>query len=739
MTKILAIILFLLPAVLMAQQKPSPVSVEQINKLVDLGLSFAKTDSSKAFNYALKAKALADKARYVSGQAGAQRIMGIAWAQKNRVPAAIAAFNKAIQLYTPGKYGSEVGVLYSDIGIALLSQNNRKEALGYFLKAEQLHRLVRDNRNLLTDLNQIGVVYYQGGSNEKAVTYYIEAAALADKINDQTATPQIYNNLGQLMFSDKNYTEATQYFLKAINLNRAANDQRNLGIATLNLANVYTERSDYKKATIEYHNALKAFTAVNFAKGVQVCYNNLGAIALRQGNYEEAIPILEKSLKISRDSKNFTGVALTQQNIAYAYMKMKQFQKAADLYNDAEQSAITYKNNASVFGEIYNHRSMLDSAIGNYRNAFLSRNKYLMIKDSLLNERLSKQINELQTKYETEKKGQQIDLLNRQNTIQSLNLKNQQLQLFRSSLQISKDKLEIDRNKLYLANQQLQLKQKQGLLDKRQLESQKKDIVIARHAITELKSRAQLSRNQRVLAGLAAATVVLILVVLLVSRNMRLQRIKLVAEKALAASVAQQELLNEKLRISGELHDNIGSQLTFIHSSIQNLRTDPENGWRSDLQETENIAVNAIRDLRQTVWFINNTSFTTDDFVIRLREYVKPYQAINNVAIAINNQVPASVILSSAKATHLFRILQEAINNAVKYAAASEIRIDLTQDRRDSMAVSINDNGQGFDTTLQRNGFGLRNMEDRAKRSGGKLAITSAPDKGTSVYVSVPV
>ncbi|RYZ32248.1 MAG: sensor histidine kinase, partial [Sphingobacteriales bacterium] len=200
-----------------------------------------------------------------------------------------------------------------------------------------------------------------------------------------------------------------------------------------------------------------------------------------------------------------------------------------------------------------------------------------------------------------------------------------------------------------------------------------------------------------------------------------------------------QEMLNEKLRISGELHDNIGSQLSFIHSSIQNLRTDPDQGTRSDLQETENIAVNAIRDLRQTVWFINNSSFTADDFVIRLREYIKPYQQINNLAIAISNEVPADVVLSSATATHLFRILQEAINNAIKYAGASEIDIQLRQDGKDSMVVSINDNGQGFDTTQHSNGFGLRNMKDRAQRSGGKLAITSAPDKGTSVEVSVPV
>lgn len=741
------ILLFVIPAFLYAQRTNTAkvkkntqgTEYQQILNLNQLGLQAAKTDSAKAWQYALQVKALAEKSRDFAGLAAAQRIFGLVQASRNHLQPALLAFNSAIQYYQTDNDLKEIGVVYSDIGLAYLAQNYRKEALNYFLKAEQAHRKTNDEHDLLADLNHIGVVYFQSGNNQKAVQYYVSAATLADKLNERAALPQIYNNIGQLLSADKNYSGAEYYFNKAITQNKAVNDHRNLGIASLNLANVYTERAEYKGAIREYNNALEAFKKSNFTKGVQVSYNNLGALALRQERFRDAIPLLENSLNISKSSKNYTGVALTQQNIAYAFMKLKEFDEATKLYNEAEQSATTYKNNASVFGEIYKHRSMLDSAMGNFQGAFSERNKYLQIKDSLLNEKLSKQINELQTKYETEKKEGQINLLNRQSAIQIINLKNQQLQLAQSKLQLSKNQLIIDQNNLYQANQRLELKNKQSLLDKKQMESQHKDIVITRNALSEARSKAELGRSRRMLALLGAAAAGLVFVVILVSRNTRLQRTKLQAEKELEKFRTEQEMLNEKLRISSELHDNIGSQLTFIHSSIQNVRVASKEKTQLILQETEEVAGNTIRDLRQTVWFINNSSFTSEDFTIRLREYLKPYQATGTTTVSIENFVPGDVVLSSVTATHLFRIVQEAINNSIKYAAATQIVVKLSKDINGQLNLCINDNGCGFNTEFQSTGFGLRNMEVRAQKSGGNLTVTSAPKQGTRIQVSVPV
>lgn len=220
---------------------------------------------------------------------------------------------------------------------------------------------------------------------------------------------------------------------------------------------------------------------------------------------------------------------------------------------------------------------------------------------------------------------------------------------------------------------------------------------------------------------------------------MKLQRTKLETEKALAQSSAQQELLNEKLRISSELHDNIGAQLTFIHSSIQGLRLMSHNGNLSSLQETEDLAINTIRDLRQTVWFINNSSFSVEDFTIRLREYIKPYQTSDASVLQINNLAPGHINLSAATATHLFRIVQEAINNSIKYASASKIAINILQKDSDELSINVVDNGKGFDTQQKGTGFGIRSMQSRAKQSGARIEIKSVRNQGTSVEVTVPV
>ncbi|MEJ2711413.1 MAG: ATP-binding protein [Anaerolineales bacterium] len=89
--------------------------------------------------------------------------------------------------------------------------------------------------------------------------------------------------------------------------------------------------------------------------------------------------------------------------------------------------------------------------------------------------------------------------------------------------------------------------------------------------------------------------------------------------------------------------------------------------------------------------------------------------------------------------TGLFRIAQEALNNALKHAQASQVQVTLKQDQdTGNLVLAISDNGTGFDTQMRSGGVGLRGMRARADELNGKLWIESEPGQGTRVSVEVP-
>jgi two-component system sensor histidine kinase UhpB len=96
-----------------------------------------------------------------------------------------------------------------------------------------------------------------------------------------------------------------------------------------------------------------------------------------------------------------------------------------------------------------------------------------------------------------------------------------------------------------------------------------------------------------------------------------------------------------------------------------------------------------------------------------------------------------ALLIDKNKELMLYRIIQEQLNNILKYAQATEISIDVKQ-KGDQLYLTIRDNGIGFDTHQQGNGIGLKNINSRVNFYSGKMKLTSAPGQGCTLEVSIP-
>ncbi len=205
---------------------------------------------------------------------------------------------------------------------------------------------------------------------------------------------------------------------------------------------------------------------------------------------------------------------------------------------------------------------------------------------------------------------------------------------------------------------------------------------------------------------------------------------------------AQLHLQREKQRIARDLHDNVGSQLSVIAANSDYTDFQVGNGTPGSLSVGQ-YARDAMQSLRDTIWAIHQEQVSIVEFRIKLREYLLRQAAlVSNCQFELQANAPDTLILSSVQALNLFRIVQEALQNTLKYGQATHLLVEMRLNGEQDLEVSISDDGRGFDAgTIGHNGLnlGMLNMQHRAQELGGHCRIESAVGMGTQVLVSLPL
>ncbi|KQB99348.1 sensor histidine kinase [Pedobacter sp. Hv1] len=711
-----------------------------IKALNDLAWLYSKTDSAKAMGYALGAKNAAMKKQYVTGLAEAYKSIGHVNSYKNHTALAIQNFNISNDYYTKLNNKREIGGNYNNMGTAYKLVGNLNDALVYFLKAEKIHRGINDLEALGADLNNIGTVYNDLGDLNKAIDYYLQATRITEKGKIPRNNAQTFINIGNILRLQKNYKEGVLYYDKAIKILIDFNDQLNLGIAYINYANIYIDQSAYDKAIHLIDQSVIAFTKANFKRGLQVCYNNLGALYIRQEKYKEAVPILEKSIKIAEESKNFAGLALVQQNIAFSYTKMGAFKQAEEWFDKAEAAALKYnKADVGTFAEIYNHRSSLDSAIGDFKRAFFSRDRYRLIKDSLLNEKLSKQINELNTKYQTEKKQNQISLLSTQNQIQGLQLNKSKLEILNKNLILDKNNLQINTQSLLLERNRSELNQK------------KSETIVKEQKIKLLNTENEIQKLELLKRNITIIIIAAILFFSILIGFLFYNKYKLKQEARLQGEVIKQQDLstravlnaeeNERKRISGELHDGLGQLFSAVKMNLSALTENvdfKDKHGEEMFHKTMSLVDESCKEVRLISHQMAPNVLLKSGLTAAVRDFISKIDArklkINLETFGLQNRLDQNI------ETVLYRVIQETVNNVIKHSGANVLDIQLTKDE-EGINVMIEDNGKGFDTSsLEKfEGIGLKNIKSRVGYLKGSVDFSSNLGSGTLVAIHIPL
>jgi signal transduction histidine kinase len=560
---------------------------------------------------------------------------------------------------------------YNSIGSVAREKGDYDSALVQHYKAAEIGETINatspnDSLNLRTlavSYNNIGGIRYFTGNYDKALEAYLQTLQLFERIKDKPRIASTLNNIGLIHEGKKDYKKALEYYGKSLDQQRLLGNKKGMASCLNNIGNVYAGKMQNDSALLYYEKAVKLNIEIGNRNWLAFNYENIGSIYTRKQDFAKALSYHLQALEIRKELNEIRGMCSSYRSIGELYFRQKN-------YSEAEKNALLAVETAKQLGarpemaDAYLTLAQCDSATGDFRSAFVHHRLYASVKDSILNEESSRQIAEMQTRFETEKKETENKLLLNENKINALEINRQKA----------------NRNMLIIGFSLL------------------------------------------LLAGL-----------FFFNRSRLINRNKMLQEKDLRNKAVFKAQEQEKGRLSKELHDGLGPLLSLIKLNASGIPADPKS--EKMLHEIKELASEGMKEVRTIAHALMPSLLQKGGLKAALQEFIA--QVKQSGLVDVNLVYTINEKLDNEAEVNIYRIVQEAMNNAIKHGNASGILVELTA-AANSIHLVIEDNGKGFDAAAVKKGNGLDNMVWRAEVLKGSVQVESKPGKGTRIDITLP-
>nr|WP_189180482.1 GAF domain-containing sensor histidine kinase [Microbispora rosea] len=198
-------------------------------------------------------------------------------------------------------------------------------------------------------------------------------------------------------------------------------------------------------------------------------------------------------------------------------------------------------------------------------------------------------------------------------------------------------------------------------------------------------------------------------------------------------------VIEERTRMARELHDAVSQKLFSLRLTARAAaalaRTDPERAAEA-IERVERMAGEALTELRAVIVELRPPELDRHGLVGSLRKQAALLDRLHPMTVAFTAEAEPPGELAPEIEVAVLRVTQEALHNAVRHAGATRIDVRLTYEEP-TLVLEVADDGVGFDEAGV-HGLGLPSMSDRAQAVGGRLSVSSAPGRGTTVRLEVP-
>ncbi|WP_192347416.1 ATP-binding protein [Algoriphagus sp. Y33] len=611
-----------------------------------------------------------------------------------------------------------LSLVFTLISFVSFSQDLRKRLGRTYANPDSVDIIFELEKENLQTPNDSGVYYFFVGERynrnyENALAHetFLKSASLLDPTLSNDLISLCYIRLNRLEANSGNWDQALMYSQKGLENATFGLDSNYIGYALLDISVVYHDMEDYAKGVEYGKKAYDLLTHFSKANPTFVAYS-LNAIGINFDDWNKPDSALFYHYKIFENIEKLdsTRITFTFNNIGNTLLKQEKYKEAeswiltAVNLNRKDQDFYSLAANYTNLGTIAyklrdfsNAEVLLDSAY-----------KYVELSQSM-----EKMRDYLEEQYLFHKA--------------------------RGELAVAMDYLEQYSALKDSIFKEERVKMLGELEAKYQVQTKERELAESRAALIEHELLVK-NRNNQILLLVVSLLIILGVAFFFYYRqktkNRHLeQEAKL--HKIYAEQETQKQLHEQRYRISSDLHDNIGAQLTFIVSSLDNLKFFKLSKEKMALKidQISSFTIETVNELRDTIWAMNKDSVSLGDLQARLAGLiVKAKEACPQIEFDLELQdgLQNDLLLNSMEGVNYYRVAQEAVNNAIKHSGADHIKIVFSR-QNGHIRICIEDNGRGMDQAGI--GNGLINMKNRAERIGRDLKIQSSLGQGTQVCI----
>src|SRR5690554_6300904 len=416
----------------------------------------------------------------------------------------------------------------------------------------------------------------------------------------------------------RNLPKAFEYMHKRIENLKTSEDEIALSAAYNNIGVLYQMKEDIDSALYYFYLGYDIVKSKNDSLGIPYSLNNIGQALVDQNKYDQAFSKYKEAFEIRRIRNDQNGLAENYGYLGDLYFQKKELEKAIENY--LQSLKISEEINYPYLCQTNSDQlAQAYEEIGDYQQALIYRKKNQKYKDENLNEASNKTIAQLEVQFDTERKEKELAL-------KSANV---------------------------------------------------------------IKEKSKVRQRTSILIGLSITLILLVFIALLIYRQLKAKQKHLQNENHLKDIITEEETKNkiysERMRISRDLHDNIGSQLTFLISSMDNMKyVSDEEKLKFKLNDLTDFTRVTISQLRDTIWAMNKDYLSIEDLQIRIVNFIDIAQnSAENIEFIFEKDIlDLDYAFTPAQGINLFRIIQESVNNAIKYAHAQKIIIQMHENEK---------------------------------------------------------
>lgn len=576
-----------------------------------------------------------------------------------------------------------------------------------------------------------------------------KALILSTKLKDTFKLGDVHWTYASYYFKNEVIDSAYYHYHEAYKNFKLIKHEKYTARMLYNMGFIQGRLKDYTGSEVLIFEALTINKKIKLNLDIYNCYNYLGVIYLGLEEFDKAIYYHNKALEyLDKVEKKKVGLLKegSLSNLGLVYQKLKDYNKSIESFEQALKRNNLKISNINFYARLIDNIAYTKFLDGDTTNIAQDFTKSLHIRDSLKN--ISGVV--ISKRHLSEFYAYKLD------TVNSILFANAAFNLA-DQVDNNRDKLEslLLLSKVDTKNASNYLANYVHLNDSLQIEERKirNKFTRIRFETDEYIDETEKLSEQKVLILAGAFFTILFISMAYYSRVQRTRNRELIFEREQQKSneeiyslmLKQQSKLeegriNERHRIAEDLHDGILGKIfgTRIGLGFINIKGDKDviekhQFYIDELQNIEKEIRTISHELRSEILSSKVDFFIIIENLIAQKSNLGKfeYEIITNKEIHWNS-------ISDKIKINFYRIIQEALQNSIKYAKADKVNIEFKIDNN-VMSLSIKDNGVGFNTNEKRKGIGLKNIQSRAKKLNGIFEITSTINEGTTIFVSCPI